>query len=187
MLRTDNGTEYVNKDINHLCNEVGIQLQHTVPYTPQQNGVVERKNRSLKDMANCMLHARSLSSKLWVEAINCASYIQNRSPHKSVTRKTPFEAQIGKQREVNHFRIFGSRAWARIPTEKRKALEPQSKACMLVGYSDEVKGYILLDINTEELLIERSLKFDEDILHAPQDEPINKFPSPLIDEYANDT
>ena len=75
ILRTDNGTEYVNKDIKNICNESGIQLQHTVPYTPQQNGVVERKNRSLKEMANCMLHARSLLSKLWVEAINCASYI----------------------------------------------------------------------------------------------------------------
>ena len=62
MLHTDNGTKYVNKDIKNLCNEADIQLQHTVPYTPQQNGVAERKNRSLKEMANCMLHARSLLS-----------------------------------------------------------------------------------------------------------------------------
>lgn len=91
------------------------------------------------------------------------------------------------QPKVIHFRIFGSRAWARIPTEKRKALEPQSKACMFVGYSDEVKGYRLLDINTEELFIERSVKFNKDILHAPADELVTKFPSPLIDEYAHET
>ena len=97
--------------------------------------MAEIKNRSLKEMANCMLHARSLSSKLWA----CALYIQNRSPHKSITGKTPFEAWAGMQPEVSHFHIFGSRAWARIPTEKRKALKPQSKECMFFGYYDEVK------------------------------------------------
>jgi transposase InsO family protein len=70
----DNGGEYVNKYVEHICSEAGIQLQHTIPYTPQQNRVAERKNWSLKEMANCMLHARSLPSKLWVEAINCATY-----------------------------------------------------------------------------------------------------------------
>ena len=122
--------------------------------------MAKRKNRSLKEMDNCMLDAISLLSRFWVEAINCASYIQNRSPHKFITGKTHFEAWNGMQPEVNHFRIFESRAWARIHTEKRKALEPQSKACMFVGYSDEVKGYRFLDINTKELFIERSVKFD---------------------------
>jgi transposase InsO family protein len=55
ILRTNNGGEYFNKYVQQLCIDVGIQLQHTVPYTPQQNGVTERKNRSLKEMANCML------------------------------------------------------------------------------------------------------------------------------------
>ena len=91
------------------------------------------------------------------------------------------------QLEVSHFRIFVSRAWAHIPIEKRKALEPQSKSCMFVGYSDEFKGYRLLDIHTKELFIERSVKFDEDILHALPDELVTKFPSPLNDEYADET
>jgi transposase InsO family protein len=60
VLRTNNGGGYVNHEIHNLCHEIGIQLQHTVPYTPQQNGVVQRKNRSLKEMASCMLHAKSL-------------------------------------------------------------------------------------------------------------------------------
>ena len=58
---------------------------------------------------------------------------------------------------------------------------------MFVGYFDEFKGYKLLDINTEEIFIESSVKFDEDILHAPTDELVTKFPSPLIDEYADET
>jgi transposase InsO family protein len=60
FLRTDNGGEYVNHEIHNIFHEAGIQLQHTVPYTPQQNGVAEWKNKSLKEMASCMLHAKSL-------------------------------------------------------------------------------------------------------------------------------
>jgi hypothetical protein len=124
FLQTDNGGEYVNHDIHNLFHEAWIQLQHTVPYTQQQNGVAEQKNISLKEMASCMLHAKSLPQILWAEALNCATYIQNRSPHRCVKDKTPYEAWSGLKPEVAHFRIFGSRAWARIPFEKRKALDP---------------------------------------------------------------
>ena len=56
-LRTDNGGEYINNRFKHYCATEGIQLQHTVPYCPQQNGLAERKNHILKEMANCMIHA----------------------------------------------------------------------------------------------------------------------------------
>ena len=128
ILHTDNGGEYVNMNGQHICLEAGIQLQHTIPYTPQQNGVAERKNRSLKKMPSCVLHARSLPSKLWAKALNFAKYIQNRSPHRYVEDMTPFEAWSGCKPEVTHFRIFGSLGWARISSEKRKALDPQSTA-----------------------------------------------------------
>lgn len=88
-----------------------------------------------------MLHAKSLPHKLWVEALNCANYIQNRSPHRFVKDHTPFEAWSGTKSEVTHFYVFGSRAWARIPFEKRKDLDPQSIECMFFGYPDGVKGY----------------------------------------------
>ena len=109
-------------------------MYHSVPYTPQQNGVVERKNRALKEMATCMIEAKDLSPKLWDEGINCVAYIQNRSLHKSVCGKTPYEAWFGHNPNISHFRIFGSRAWARIPSEKRKALHPKIKECIMVGY-----------------------------------------------------
>jgi transposase InsO family protein len=75
ILHTDNGSEYVNKYVQQLCIDAGIQLQHTMPYTPQQTSVAERKNRSLKEMANCMLQSKSLAPKLWDEAINYEAYI----------------------------------------------------------------------------------------------------------------
>jgi transposase InsO family protein len=69
-LRTDNGGEYVNNTFTSYYTTQGIQMQHIVPYTPQQNGVVERKNRTLKEMANCMIQSNGLSLKYWVKAIN---------------------------------------------------------------------------------------------------------------------
>jgi transposase InsO family protein len=126
VLRIDNVGDYVNHEIHNIFHEVGIQLQHTVPYTPQQHEVVERKNRSLKEMASYMLHAKSLPQILWDESLNCETYIQKRSPHRSVKDNTPYKAWSGLKLEVTHFRIFGSRAWAQIPSKKRKALDPQS-------------------------------------------------------------
>jgi hypothetical protein len=145
FIRTDNGGEYVNHEIHNLCLETRIQLQHTVPYTSQQNGVVEQKNRSLKEMASCMLHAKSIPHRLWDEAFNCATYIQKISPRRSVKDKTPFEAWSGLKLKLTHFCIFGSRAWAKIPSEKRKALDPKSTECIFFGYPDGVKGYNLID------------------------------------------
>ena len=75
IIHTDNGGDYVNKDVQQLCIDAGIQLQHSVPYIPQQNGVAERKNQSLKEKKNCMLQSKSLAPKLWDEYINCEEYI----------------------------------------------------------------------------------------------------------------
>ena len=69
-----------------------MQIQNLVPYTPQQNGVAERKNMVLKEMEICLTEAKDLSPKLWDEAINYSTYIQNRALHKSVYGKTPYEA-----------------------------------------------------------------------------------------------
>jgi hypothetical protein len=131
-------------------------LQHTVPYTLQQNGVAERKNRSLKEMASYMLHANSLPQRLWVEALNFATYIQNISPHISVKDKTPYEAWSGLKLEVTHFHIFSSHAWARIPSEKRKPIDPQSNKCIFFGYPNGVKRYRLIDLSSDRLIIEKS-------------------------------
>ena len=74
-----------------------------------------------------MIESRDLSPKLWDEEIIFASHIQNKAFHKSVERMTPYEAWFGQNPNVSNFRIFGTRAWARIPSEKRKVLQPQRK------------------------------------------------------------
>ena len=107
-------------------------MQHSTPYTPQQNGVAERKNRSLKEMETCTIEVREINHKLWAESINCDAHIQNRAFHKTVKGMTPYEAWFGEKPNVSNFRIFETKAWARIPSKKRKALIQQSKECLMV-------------------------------------------------------
>jgi hypothetical protein len=187
VLQTDNGGEYFHHEIHNIFHEAWIQLQHTVPCTPQQNGVVERKNRSLKEMTSCILHAKSLPQILWAKELNCETYIQNTSPHRSVKDKTPYEAWSGLKPEVAHFRIFSSCAWAQIPSKKRKALDPRSTKYIFVGYPNGVKGYRLIDISLDQLIIERSVQFEESVSHVPQQPHANTFILPLVrdDEHAH--
>ena len=111
-LRSDNGGEYVSNEFLQLCSDIGIHIQHSVPYTPQQNGVSERKNRSLKEMTTCMLEAKKLDTNIWVEAMNYAVHIQNRVPHSSMKGNTPFESYFGHKPDVSNLKVFGSTAWA---------------------------------------------------------------------------
>jgi len=93
----------VNNDVQHICDEACIQLQHLVPYILQQNEVTEGKKKSLKEMANCMLHARYLPSKIWEEVLNCEKYIHNISPHKYIKDMTPFEEWSDNKMKVSQF------------------------------------------------------------------------------------
>ena len=117
-------------------------------------------------METCMMEAKNLPPKFWAEAINCASYIQNRVPHKKLDGITPFEAWSGHKPNVTHFRILGSNTWARIPTEKRKALQPQRKECLFVGYSEYFKGYKMIKLITQIYFIKRSVQIEEEPLAA---------------------
>jgi hypothetical protein len=139
-------------------------MQHTIPYTPQQNGVAERKNHTLKEMANCMIQSKGLSLKYWAEAINCENYIVNRTPTKALKNITPEESWTKIKPDVSHFRVFGSIAWTHIPDEKRKALQPKSEKCIFLGYSEDVKGYRLLQSHCNEIILRRDVKFDENLL-----------------------
>ena len=87
-----------------------------------------------------MMEAKTLPPKYWAEAINCVSYIQNRVPHKYIYGMNPFEAWTGPKLDVAHFRIFGSRAWARIPTKRGRLCNPKTKSVYLLVTLNIQKG-----------------------------------------------
>jgi hypothetical protein len=139
-------------------------MQHIVPYTPRKNGVAERKNHTLKEMANCMLQSKGLSLCFWAQAINCVNYIVNRTPTKALKNITLEEEWSSIKLDVSQFCVFGSEAWVHIPNAKHKALEPKSEKCIFVGYFKDVKGYRLLQPNSKEIIIRRDVQFNENIL-----------------------
>ena len=106
-LRSDNEGEYTLREFVNYCAEEGIRREFAVPYKPQQNGVVERKNRSIVGVAKATLHDQGLPLFLWEEACNTVVYLQNRSPHRALGHVTPEEAFSRKKPDVGHFRIFG--------------------------------------------------------------------------------
>ena len=133
-----------------------------------------------------MLHSKKLATNLWAEAIHAVAYIQNRVPHLLVKGKTPFEAYFGHNPDVSNLRVFGSTAWAQIPLDKRRDLQPQSIECMFLGYPNESKGFKLLDIKTKQIIIERSVKFDEPLQEVELvKEKTAEFPS-YFTEYLDD-
>ena len=127
-----------------------------------------------------MMEAKNFPPKVWVEAIKCTAYIQNRLPHKYLDGMTPFKACSGQKPNVTHFRIFGSKAWARIPTEKRKDFPPQSQECLFVGYFKVSKGYRLINLSTNKTFIERSVQFEEEPLAIVEVGESSSPPQPLI-------
>ena len=94
-------------------------------------------------MASCMLNAKSLQQILWDKELNCETHIQNKYPHRFVKDKTPYKAWSGLKPEVTHFHVFGSHAWAWIPSEKRKELDPQSTVyfCWIPRQCEGVQTY----------------------------------------------
>jgi hypothetical protein len=176
----------VNNNFTSYCTTQGIQMQHTIPYTPQQNGVAERKNHTLKEMANCMIQSKGLSLQYWAEAINCANYIVNRTPTKALKNITPEEAWTKIKPDVSHFHVFGSIAWAHIPDEKRKALQPKSDKCIFFGYSEDVKGYRLLQPHCNEIILRRDVKFDENLLASEPSSEVVPSSVPILESSSDD-
>jgi transposase InsO family protein len=107
-IRSDNGMEFKNSQIEGFLEEEGIKHEFSSPYIPQQNGVVERKNRTLLDMARTMLDEYKTSDRFWVEAINTACYSINRLYLHWILKKTSYELLIGKKPNVSHFRLLGA-------------------------------------------------------------------------------
>jgi transposase InsO family protein len=124
ILRSDNGGEYTLKEFANFCKDAGIKRDLTTPYSPQQNGVEERKNRTIMEAVKTMIHDQDLPMYLWAEATKTTIYVQNRLSHSALGFKTPKEMFTGKKPEVSHLKIFGCLVFVHIPKEKRTNLDP---------------------------------------------------------------
>jgi transposase InsO family protein len=106
-LRSDRGGGFTSVEFGRYCMERGIQRQLTAPYSPQQNGMVERRNQSVVVMARCMLKAKKLPSYFWGEDVTTTVHVLNRAPTRALNGMTPYEAWYGERPPVHYFRTFG--------------------------------------------------------------------------------
>lgn len=160
-IRTDNGTEYCNKAFDQFCRSSGILHQKSVVYTPQQNGVAERMNRTLVERARCMLADASLNKSYWAEAINMAAFLANRSINSATNGKIPEELWSSKRVDLKDLRIFGTPVMVFVPKEKRKKWDAKSARMLFVGYSEGTKGYRCVDPDSKKVVCSRDVKILE--------------------------
>ena len=184
-LRTDNGGEFTSTAFSDFCASKGISRELPPPYTPERNGVAERRNRSLLDITRCLLLDKQLPAYLWGEAVKAAAEILNLRSTKRHPNKTPKELFTGKKPTVSHLKIFGSPAFAHIPKVARSKLSPRSEKCILLSFDTSAKAYRCFRPFTRKVFISRDLFVDEAALlplhqHADSSEPspVDTTPAP---------
>jgi cell pole-organizing protein PopZ len=161
-LRSDRGGEYTSNEFQEFCVKQGMERQLTIAYSPQQNGVAERRNRTICEMARSMLIEKEMPVRFWAEAVSTAVYLQNRCYTTSVMEKTPFEAFTGRKPGVKHLKVFGCLCYTHIPSSLRQKWDSKAGKGVFVGYGSCEKGYRVYDLKSEKIVLSRSVIFSED-------------------------
>uniref|UniRef100_A0A2N9JA23 Retrovirus-related Pol polyprotein from transposon TNT 1-94 n=1 Tax=Fagus sylvatica TaxID=28930 RepID=A0A2N9JA23_FAGSY len=182
IVRSDRGGEYYGRytedgqapgPFAKFLQEHGIVAQYTMPGSPDQNGVAERRNRTLLDMVRSMLSSSNLPKSLWAEALKTAVYILNRVPTKAVP-KTPFELWKGWKPSLRHMRVWGCPSEVRIYNPQEKKLDPRTISGYFIGYAERSKGYRFYCPSHSTRIVEsRNAKFLENDLISGRDQTRN--------------
>ena len=161
-IRSDSGGEFLSPEWLSFCKEKHILLQYSSVYSPQQNGVAERMNRTLNDMGRTILIASGLSPSLWAEALKCAAYVRNRiSTAANKDRKSPYQKLFGKPCNISHFRVFGCDAFLHIPLKGKLKLGAKARKGSFIGYDETSPMYKVLMWDSNKVERSRNVIFDE--------------------------
>jgi len=168
-VRSDRGGEYFSNEFDSFCAEHGIIHERTPPYSPQSNGVAERKNRTLTDLVNAMLDTSGLSKAWWGEAILTACHVLNKVPTKD-NEVTPYEEWSKRRTTLSYLRTWGCLAKVNVPIPKKRKLGPKTVDCVNLGYAKNSVGYRFLvvksevpDVKVGTIMESRDATFFEDI------------------------
>ncbi|GKC10134.1 retrovirus-related pol polyprotein from transposon TNT 1-94 [Tanacetum coccineum] len=140
-IRTDNGTEFKNTSLKAHYEKLGIMQQFSIARTPQQNGVVERRNRTLVEAARTMLIFSRLPEFLWAEAVATACFTQNRSIIHTRYNKTPYELLRGRKPNIAYFHVFGSLCYPTNDRDDLGKMKPKADIGVFIGYSETSTGF----------------------------------------------
>lgn len=162
VFRSDNGTEFINNRMKMFCNDKGILHQTTCAYTPQQNGVVERKHRHILNVARSLLFEAGLPLKYWGEAVLTSVFLINRTHMSVLNGVSPFELIYNRPPTLDHLRVFGCLCFATRLNISDKFSERAEKS-VLLGYFVDKKGYKLLSLDSGLVFCSRDVKFYENV------------------------
>lgn len=161
VLRSDNGREFCNKEMDKYLLAHGIEKENTAPHTPEQNGRAERDNRTIVESARSMMQSKGLPTHLWAEAVNTAVYVINRTVTAD-NEATSYELWHGKKPNIEHLRIFGSKAFVHVPKQFTKKFDARAKEVVFVGYQGDSENYRVFDPTTRRVSVSRNVTFDEE-------------------------
>jgi transposase InsO family protein len=160
-IRSDNGSEFKNLQVEEYLEEEGIKHEFSAPYTPQQNGVVERKNRTLIDMARTMLGEYKTSERFWSEAVNTACHAISRLYLHRILKKTSYELLTGNKPNVSYFRVFGSKCYILVKKGRHSKFAPKAVEGFLLGYDSNTKAYRVFNKSSGLVEVSSDVVFDE--------------------------
>jgi transposase InsO family protein len=159
VFRSDRGTEYLDQRLQNYLAREGIWYETTVGYAPQQNGIAERKNRTLGEGALTLLSDSKLPQNHWAEAVAFVNYCNNRIIAKN-QELSPLQMFCGEKPDWSEMKEFGCDVFVLVPEQKRNKLQPKSKKMKFVGFDQHAKGYRVSDGN--KIIISREVKFTDD-------------------------
>ncbi|GJS36894.1 putative ribonuclease H-like domain-containing protein [Tanacetum coccineum] len=160
-IRTDNGTEFVNQTLREYYEKVGISHETSVARSPQQNGVVERRNRTLIEAARTMLIYAKAPLFLWAEAVATACYTQNRSMIRRRHGKTPYELLHNKPPDLSYLHVFGALCYPTNDSENLGKLQPKADIGIFIGYAPTKKAFRIYNRRTRRIIETIHVDFDE--------------------------
>lgn len=164
-IHSDGGKEFNNEKVASFLRNNGIKHSMSVVYTPQQNGVAERDNRTIVEVARSMIYSRSdIPLFLWAEAMNTAVYVINRTGPTKYPDKTPYELWYGKFANIDNLKVFGTECFAHVPKERRRKLDKKAIPGLLVGYVENCKGYRIYVPSLNDVILSRDILFKKERL-----------------------
>ncbi|KAI5341806.1 hypothetical protein L3X38_009681 [Prunus dulcis] len=161
QLQIDGGGEFTSKLFLTFLRDHGISHQISCPYTPQQNGVVERKHRHIVAMGLCLLAQSRLPHNFWVEAFSTVVFLINRLPTPQLGHLSPYEKLLQRPPDYTSLKSFGCTCFPHMVPYNKHKLSFKSVPCVFIGYDDHYKGYRCLDPILGRVYISKNVTFDE--------------------------
>jgi hypothetical protein len=163
VVRSDRGGEFMSSDFKKFFDKHGIKREYTIPRTPQQNGVVERQNKIVQQMARSMMNEKSISQNYWVEAIHIAAHVLNKTHLRPQCDKTTYELWYGRPASIKHFKVFGGKCYIKNNDENLGKYDDMDNEGIFLGYATKSKGYRFYNKRLHKMVNCIDVKVDEGI------------------------